>query len=149
MQDSPALPRIWSHSYASLHLVAWHLDVADNDCQGQASAIQNWLLELHTLLQQSTEPEDKRAGLRLIRREMLSNHKNSSAEGGVSSLATTDGPEASTSGATGGYELAVADTSSGGGGKILGSRDFARYYRQNHRPETRDRTTRLAELQQR
>jgi len=53
--------------------------------------------------------------------------------------------EEATAGATGGYELAVGDA----GGKILGSRDFARYYRQNHKPIDSRRSTHLATVQQR
>lgn len=72
------------------------------------------------------------------------------ADEGMANLALTETPEESTSQTTGGYELAIANDSEGNrGGKVLGSRDFARYYRQNHRPQVRSRTTRLAELQQR
>ena len=71
-------------------------------------------------------------------------------EHGVAGLELADSSEPATSGATGGYELAVAGSEGGGGaGKILGSRDFARYYKQNHRPESRNKQTHLAALQQR
>ena len=70
------------------------------------------------------------------------------AEDGITDLALADHLDASTSEATGGFELAVAEAD-GKGSKILGSRDFARYYKQNHKPETRGRSTRLATLQQR
>lgn len=58
------------------------------------------------------------------------------------------GGEDATAGATNGYELAVGDAGGGGGGKILGNRDFARYYRQNHRPVDGRRSTHLALVQQ-
>lgn len=66
----------------------------------------------------------------------------------MADLALADNPEASTTGNTG--ELAIADSNdANSGGKILGSRDFARYYKQSHRPPSSNRQTRLAELQQR
>ena len=59
------------------------------------------------------------------------------------------GGEEAAAGVTGGYELAVGGESGGGNGRILGSRDFARYYRQNHRPVDNRRSTHQAMVQQR
>lgn len=69
----------------------------------------------------------------------------------MAQMSLADGLEASTStsGAGAGYELTLNDSQSGGGGKILGSRDFARYYKQNHKPQTSSRQTHLAAVQQR
>lgn len=46
-------------------------------------------------------------------------------------LAGSSGAELPT--AVGGYELVVGGDGDGGGGKILGHRQFARYYRQKYR----------------
>jgi pre-60S factor REI1 len=48
-------------------------------------------------------------------------------------LASTLGEELSL--ATGGYELVVGGSEDGDGGKVLGHRHFARYYRQKYRAD--------------
>lgn len=45
-----------------------------------------------------------------------------------------DGLSLGSSGAAGGWELAVPSQGSGSGGKILGSRELARYYKQRPKP---------------
>ncbi|KAK9831427.1 hypothetical protein WJX81_003930 [Elliptochloris bilobata] len=62
-------------------------------------------------------------------------------------LAMADGEEAGSRLRTGGYELAVGGGgSSSGGGKVLGSRQLARYYRQSYRPADARRSVAVASV---
>jgi hypothetical protein len=74
---------------------------------------------------------------------VVESHRWCAGEG--AEIVGASGGEEVTAGATGGYELAVGDAS----GKILGSRDFARYYRQNHKPIDGRKSPHLATVQQR
>lgn len=47
---------------------------------------------------------------------------------------------------TGGYELAVGGGEGGGAGRVLGSRQLARYYRQSYRPADARRSVAVASL---
>jgi len=47
---------------------------------------------------------------------------------------------------TGGYELAVGGGEAGGAGRVLGSRQLARYYRQSYRPADARRSVAVASL---
>ena len=47
---------------------------------------------------------------------------------------------------TGGYELAVGGSEDGGGGRVLGSRQLARYYRQSYRPPDSRRSVAVASV---
>ncbi|KAG2489019.1 hypothetical protein HYH03_012457 [Edaphochlamys debaryana] len=50
------------------------------------------------------------------------------------------GDGAGAGGAVAGYELVVGDAGGGGGGRVLGHRDFARFYRQRPKPEDERRS---------
>eukprot|EP00873_Tetraselmis_striata_P002453 jgi/Tetstr1/422717/TSEL_013514.t1 len=58
-------------------------------------------------------------------------------DGGAGPLAVAGGPPREAGLGAGGYELVVGGDGGGGGGggrKVLGSREFAQFYRQRHRP---------------
>lgn len=67
---------------------------------------------------------------------------------GTSGDIVMSGTEEPVSTISGGYELAVPDQD-GKSSKVIGSREFLRYYRQNHKPSDTRKSVQIATLHQR